>query len=70
MKTDELIREIKSLPLSKKILLLEKIAHSIGEQEDSKAMSTAAEELYTDYLTNKELTAFTDIDFEHFYETK
>jgi hypothetical protein len=33
-------------------------------------MDLAAESLYSDYAENKELTAFTDIDFDNFYETK
>jgi hypothetical protein len=33
-------------------------------------MNMAAEALYSDYKTDKELTAFTDLDFERFYEAK
>ncbi len=70
MKTDELIKEIRRLPLSKRIIILEKVAQSIREQEVSKVISTASEELFTDYLNDKELTSFSNLDFEDFYEAK
>jgi len=33
-------------------------------------MEIAAEALYEDYKDNKELTAFTNLDFENFYEAR
>jgi hypothetical protein len=33
-------------------------------------MNLAAEALLSDYKTDKDLTAFTNIDFEDFYETR
>ena len=33
-------------------------------------MEYAANELYTEYKTNKNLTSFTDIDLDTFYEAK
>jgi hypothetical protein len=33
-------------------------------------MTQAAESLYQDYKNDKELTAFTDIDLDNFYETR
>ncbi|NPA37820.1 MAG: hypothetical protein GXO47_13335 [Chlorobi bacterium] len=59
MKTSELINEIKKLPLSKRIYVIEKAIHSLREQEEKKQMSEAAEELLDDYTNDKELTAFT-----------
>ncbi len=70
MKTNELIIEIRRLPLSKRIIILEKVAQSIREHEESKVISTASEELFTDYLNDKELTSFSNLDFEDFYEAK
>lgn len=43
--------------------------HLIGKQEEEDQMKKAADELYEDYLTDKELTTFTNLDFENFYET-
>jgi len=42
MKTNELIIEIRRLPLSKRIIILEKVAQSIREQEESKVISTVS----------------------------
>lgn len=42
----------------------------IRKEEDDDEMKKAAEELYEDYLRDKELTAFTNLDFDHFYETR
>ncbi|EOR95191.1 hypothetical protein ADIARSV_1679 [Arcticibacter svalbardensis MN12-7] len=36
----------------------------------SQQMELAVHELYEDYKNDQELTAFTAIDLEHFYETK
>ncbi len=33
-------------------------------------MQNAAEALYSDYKTDEELTIFTNLDFEDFYETR
>lgn len=39
-----------------------------GEEEDQ--MKKAVNELYEDYITDKQLTIFTTLDLENFYETK
>jgi len=70
MRTIELIREIQRLPLQKRMYVVEKALHSIREQENSIQMQKAADILLHDYTSDKELTAFTDIDFERFYETR
>ncbi len=33
-------------------------------------MELVANELYEDYVIDKEVTVFTSLDFENFYETK
>jgi hypothetical protein len=70
MRTNEILKEIKRLPVRKRIYLIEKAIHSIREQEEKDQMKKAVDELYSDYKNDKELTAFTDIDFEDFYETR
>ena len=70
MRTDEIIKEIQQLPLQKRIYVIEEIIRSIRKQSEKNQMEIAAESLYEDYNTDKNLTAFTDIDFENFYETK
>lgn len=70
MNTSELLREIERLPVSKRIYVIQKTLSSLRKDEDVNQMNLAAESLYSEYTSNKELTAFTDIDFEEFYETK
>jgi hypothetical protein len=70
MKTKELIKEIQKLPLRKRIYVIERSMHLIRKQEEEAQMIMAAEELIEDYLTDKELNAFTSLDFENFYETR
>lgn len=70
MKTNELIKEIQRLPISKRIYVVEKTIHSIRTQEDKNVMKKAAEVLFSEYKTDSELTAFTNLDFVDFYETK
>lgn len=70
MKTKELIKEIQKLPVRKRIYVIERSMNLIRKQEDEEQMKKAADDLYEDYLTDKELTAFTNLDFENFYETR
>jgi hypothetical protein len=64
MRTSELIKEIKRLPLQKRIFLVEKTIHSIRQEEDMNQMKRAVDMLLEDYKSDSELTAFTDIDYE------
>ncbi len=70
MTTKELIKEIKRLPLSKRIYVIEKAIQSIREQEEKKQFKKAVDSLLPEYQTDKELTAFTVLDYEEFYEAK
>lgn len=70
MRTNELIKEIQRLPIQKRIFVIEKSIHSLRKQEETNQMKKAADVLYSDYNSDKELTAFTDIDFEEFYEAR
>ena len=70
MNASEIIKEIERLPLRKRIYVIEKTIHTIGKQEDKDTMTKAAKALYVDYNTDKELTAFTKLDFEGFYEAR
>ena len=70
MRTSEIIKQIQLLPFPERIYVIEKTIHSIRKQEDTNAMNIAAESLVTDYNTDKELTAFINLDFEDFYETR
>lgn len=70
MNTNNIIKEIERLPLSKRIYVLEKTIHSIRTQEERNQLKKAADALYVDYQTDKELTAFSSLDLEDFYEAK
>ncbi len=70
MRTLEIIKEIKNLPIQKRIFVIEKTIQSIRKLEETNQLRNAAEILYTDYLSDKELTVFTNLDFEHFYEAR
>jgi hypothetical protein len=70
MKTKELIKEIQKLPVRERIYVIERSMHLIRKQEEESQIKEAAEELYNDYLKDKELTIFTNLDFENFYEAR
>lgn len=62
--------EIQRLPISKRMLVIERTLKSIRENELKKKMEKAVNTLIGDYQTDRELTTFTDIDFDIFYETR
>ncbi len=70
MRTDEIIKEIQRLPIQKRILVIEKAINSIRREEEKTEITKAADLLYRDYQTDKVLTAFSNIDFDDFYEAK
>lgn len=70
MQTEDLIQEIQRLPLAKRFYVVEETLKSIKKEELEHQMELAVEELYIDYTSDKELTAFTTLDLEHFYESK
>jgi hypothetical protein len=70
MRTNDLIKEIQRLPIQKRIYVIEKTIHSIRKQEDTNQMKKAVDTLYADYASDKDLTAFTNLDFDDFYETR
>ena len=70
MDANELIKEIKKLPIQKRIYVIEGAIHSIRKEEDSNQLKTAADDMFNEYHTDSELTAFTILDCENFYETR
>jgi hypothetical protein len=69
MGTLEIIHNVNSLPLSQQMLIAERIIHSIRKKEQP-SLEAAAERLYADYMTDENLTIFTQLDCEDFYETR
>lgn len=70
MQTAELMKTIKNLPLSKRFFVVEETLKSIKRDELKHELEHAVNELYDDYASDAELTAFTSLDLEDFYETK
>lgn len=70
MKTSELIREIQNLPMRQRIYVIERTMHLMRKQEETEQMERASEELYADYVSDRELTIFTNLDIENFYEAR
>ncbi|WP_161889832.1 hypothetical protein [Pontibacter russatus] len=70
MGTAEIIKEIKRLPMDKKLKIVEQTLKSIRETESKNQLERAAAALCGDYTTDKELTALTSLDFEDFYEAR
>jgi len=70
MRTLEIIKEIERLPMQKQIYVIEKTIHLIRKQEDINQMSKASNLLLSDYKSDRELTAFTNLDCDDFYEAR
>lgn len=70
MGTKEILNAIKKLPVSDRMLIVEKTLKNIREAAIKKNMEEAADALLEDYKSDKELTAFTAIDFGSFYEAR
>ena len=68
MGTKEIINAIKKLPVNKRMLIIERTLRTIRVSETRKKMTDAADALYEDFYENKELTEFTLLDCESFYE--
>jgi hypothetical protein len=73
MSTAQIVREIGKLPLTEKLRVVEQVLHHIRQEEEKSgtlSLAQAAELLLPDYLEDTELTAFTTLDAEDFYEAK
>ena len=70
MHTEDLIQEIQRLPLNIKFYVVEETIKLIKKDEMKHQMDFAVHELLDDYNNDKDLTAFTALDYEHFYETR
>ena len=70
MKTTQLLDEIQKLPVAERLYLIERSMQWMRRQEEANQMKIAAEQLYTDYVSDAELTAFSSLDLENFYEAR
>ncbi len=69
MTTTNIIRELDRLPLTDKLFVIERTLKAIRTEKE-KGLKAAVETLYDDYKTDKDLTAFTKLDKEPFYEAR
>jgi len=70
MGTSEIITEINKLPVNQRLTLIELTIKKIREEEKKHRLGIAAEKLFDDYINDPELTAFSILDQEDFYEAK
>lgn len=68
MTTNSIIEALEQLPLEDKLLVLERTLHSIRQQSSS--VSDAVDFMSEEYKNNPELTIFTQLDSESFYEAR
>jgi hypothetical protein len=70
MSTHEILKEINKLPVEDRLIIIEKAIETIRSLELDQQLSIATEEMADEYKINKELTVFTSLDLEDFYETR
>ncbi len=70
MSTKDILQEINRLSLNEKLFILETTLKDLLKYNYEQQMTIAAESLSDEYKTNKELTAFTNLDWEDFYEAR
>ena len=75
IKTLQIIDVIKQLPLSDKMYIIELIfkdlrQETLKKEKEEEKRRQVARLLLTDYQNDKELTVFTTLDKEDFYEPK
>ena len=69
MEASEIMRSVNRLSLPQQMLIAERIIHSIRKKEQP-SLEVAAERLCADYMNDENLTVFTQLDCEDFYETR
>jgi hypothetical protein len=71
MTNTQIVEEINRLPLAEKIHVIELVLKSIRQETDkSPSLAEGARALLQDYENDKELTAFTALGGEDFYESR
>jgi len=71
MEATRIIKEIARLPLIERMLIIENAIKSIREESSKKSkLKEGAMALLSEYKSDKELTAFTSLDGEKFYEAE
>jgi len=66
MRTQRIIDEIGKLPIDQRMLIIEEAIKAIRLKKTRAQLSQAAGELLPHYVSDSELTTFTDLDLEDF----
>lgn len=69
MTPTSILRELERLPLTDKLFIIERTLKSIRTDKERR-LKAAVDSLYEDYKSDPELTAFTQLDAESFYEAR
>jgi hypothetical protein len=69
MVVDEILQSIKELPFHERLSLIEKALKTLHEPSD-RQLIRAANKLRSDYMKDNDLTSFTALDYEKFYEAR
>ena len=70
MSTSDILKEIHLLPLNERLFIIERAIKELLQYNYQQQMTIAAEALENEYKTNSDLTAFSNLDWEDFYEAK
>jgi hypothetical protein len=70
METAQIIDEAGKLSVYQRMIIVEHIIRSIRHTEQDKTLEMAAGRLLDDYKNDAELTVFTRLDGEDFYEPR
>jgi hypothetical protein len=71
MTNRQIVEEISRLPLSEKMSIVESILEDINKaSQNGESLAEGAKVLLADYENDSDLTVFTSLDSDNFYETK
>jgi len=70
MSATEILEKMNQLSTTERLFVIEKALKSLIDSNLSEQMTVAAESMESEYKTNAELTSFSNLDFEDFYEAK
>jgi hypothetical protein len=70
MSATEILEKMNQLSTTERLFVIEKALKSLIDSNLSEQMTLAAESMESEYKTNAELTSFSNLDFEDFYEAK
>lgn len=70
MSIQDILKEIHQLPLNERLFIIERALKDLLQYNYLQQMTLAAEAMENEYKTNSDLTAFSNPDWEDFYEPR